>query len=160
MRVVVILVGVYICFVLESVLSNVFGRWFSPDLLLLLIIFVNLTRGIRYSILAAFAAGVLKDGYSAGPIGVSIFSFVACAYLTTFIKAYIYQSGSPPARVLLVFVMSLINITILYFLQLMTADVDFVDVFRYVLLPEVTATCVATGYVFQRFRACALKLSM
>jgi rod shape-determining protein MreD len=160
MRVFVIFVGVYLCFILESVLSGIFGRWFTPNLLLLLIVYLNLTRGIRYSILAAFLAGILKDSYSAGPMGVSIFSLVACAYLTTFIKAYVYQSGSPPARVLLVFVMSLINIAILYLLQLMTAEVDFGEVFRYVLLPEVTATCLATGYAFKRFRECALKLSI
>lgn len=160
MRVLMIVVAVYICFILESVLSSIFGRWFAPNLLLLLVIFFNLFRGIRYSILTALLAGILQDSYSPGPMGLSVFSFVACAYLTTIIKAYIYQPGSLPSRVLLVFVISVINVSILSLLHMISTTVDLGDVFQNILLPEVTATCVVTGYAFKHFRQCALRLSV
>lgn len=160
MRILFIVATVYIFFILESVLSALFGRWLTPNLLLLVIIFFNLLRGIRYSILAALLAGILKDSYSAGPMGISVCSFMTCAYLTTLLKSYIYQPGSLPSRVLLVFIMSLINIGLLYLLHLISTNVDFVDMFQNVLIPEITATCIVTGYVFKKLRQCVSSFSV
>ena len=159
MRILMIVGGVFICFVLESVFSAVFGRWFSPNLLLLLVIFINLFRGIRYSIFTAVLAGIFKDSYSLGPFGLSIFSLVVCAYLTTVIKMYIYQPGSMPSRVLLVFVMTVIYVGIMAALAIMSTAVNLGDIFLYVFIPEVVATTMMTGSAFRRFRQCALSLS-
>jgi len=146
------------CFLIEGVLSVIFGRWFSPNLLIILVVFFNLFRGIRYSLAAAFLAGLLKDSFSPNLFGLNIFSFLLCAYLTTFIKMYIYHSGSVVLRMFLVFVISLINIIIHYILTLMVASIPFGEMFVHLLLPEVTATVIITNYAFKKFKECALKL--
>jgi len=160
MRILIALISVYVCFIFETTLSTLFGRWFAPNLLLLLVIFFNLFRGIRYSIITALFAGMLKDSYSAGPFGLHVFSLVTIAYLTTIIKGFVYQPGSMPSRVLLVCVMSFINVVVMTVMNLMLSSVDLGDVFRYVLVPEVLTTTIATGYVFRWFKKCALRLSV
>ena len=87
---------------LEFFLFNYVHPWFMPNLLLLLIIFVNLWLGIRFSLLTAVIAGLLKEGFSTDFFGFHIFVFVICAYAATFLRPYLYQRGSAFSRYLLV----------------------------------------------------------
>lgn len=151
---------VYASFVAEGIFFQFIGRLFNPNILIILIVFFNLTRGIRYSLFAAFVAGIIKDSYSTYPFGIYTFSFMLCAYLTTFIKMYIYQPGVPALRILLVFLISAINIVVQYFLFLMATTISAVDMFTHLLLPEVLATTIITTYAFRKFKQCALRLSV
>jgi rod shape-determining protein MreD len=146
------------CFVIESIFSQLFNGWFTPNLLLVLVVFFNLFRGIRYSLFTAVLAGLLNDSFSARAFGVNMFSFIACAYLTSLVKMYVYEAGSRSLRVVVVFVISLANVVIQYLLYMMTASVDFGIMFSHVLLPEVVMTVLVTTYAFKEFKRCALKL--
>lgn len=165
LRILVSALFVFVLFLIENILSELFGRWFSPNLLIILVIFFTLTRGIRYGLLAALLSGLLKDSFSVNVFGLNIFSFIACAYLTIFIKKYIYQAGSNASRVLMVFIISLSYIGIQYMLYGMfvltvagPAAIDFSEMFVFILLPEVLATTITTVYVFEKLKQCALKL--
>lgn len=149
-----------ICFIAESVLGDLLGRWFKPNLLIILIVFLNLSRGTHYSILAAFLAGLLKDSFSVKLFGLNIFSFVVCAYLTTFFKIYIYQTGSAASRVFMVFLISGLNVVIQYLMNVMLAPIYFGEAVLHVWLPEVLATTVAAGYVLEKLKQCVLRLSV
>ncbi|MCK5581863.1 MAG: rod shape-determining protein MreD [Candidatus Omnitrophica bacterium] len=149
---------VFVCFVLENAFSGLLGDWFKPNLLIILIVFFNLFRGIRYSILAALLAGLLKDSLGVKPFGINIFAFVACAYLTTYIKMYIYHVGSVASRVFLVFVITTINVLILYILNMIFFPVSFTEMFCFILIPELAATLLLTAYVFEKLKQCALRL--
>ena len=157
-RFIVVVILVYICFVIESALSNGLGRWFKPDLMIILIVFFNLFRGVRTSLLVAFLGGLLKDSFAVEVFGMHIFSYMVSAYLTSIVKMYIYQPGSRASRLLMVCLVYLIYITIQYFLYEMFFSMDFREVFFNVFIPEMLATSLVTLYVLEKLRQCVSRL--
>ena len=150
--------GVWICFVVQYFLSEWFSPWFRPNLLLLMVIFLNLYRGIRHSFLVAFIAGLVADSFAPGLFGINIFAFMLSAYLTTLLKMYIYDSGSPTSRFLLVFLVSLCFGLIDFMGRTLFISVNFWKAFRYLMLPQTVATAAVSLYVLKIFKRCALKL--
>ena len=134
------------------------GRWFMPNLLLLMIIYFNWAFGIRYSIFAAVLAGVLKDSFSTSIFGINIFSFVLCAYMTTVLKKYFHHVTLRWSRSLLVVSIVIIHITANFFLQMMFGSVDAVQIFKFVLIPEILTTLIVASFVFTQLRKCASRL--
>ena len=153
-RVLTIGVLVFIFSLFEFIVFNLLGPWFTPNLLIILIIFFNLYLGIRYSILTAALAGLIKDSFTVNYFGLNIFSFILCAYLITLIKKYLYQVGSLSHRVVLVFLISILNTMIHFVLLSMFITLDFRQVMLSVLLPEVALTVVVSDYVFKRLKQC------
>ena len=149
--------SVFVCFLIEQLLARYWGRWFTPNLLIILIVFFNLSRSTRYSLLAAVFAGLLKDSFVPRGFGIYMFSFICCAYLTSILKMYIYQTGSMGSRVLVVLVVVITNAHILFFLNLMTTPLNYGEMFRYLLIPELLATAVVAAYVFEKFKICVLR---
>ncbi len=129
-----------------------------PNLLLLVIIYFNLAFGIRFSIFAAILAGVLKDSFSADIFGFNIFSFVLCAYMTTVLKRYLHYVASRRSRLLLVFFIASINISIHFCLHVMFGKVNAGEVFQFVFIPEIIITLIATSFVFAQLQKCVSKL--
>lgn len=149
-----------IFFLLEFFIFNIVGRWFLPSLLLLLVIFFNLYLGIRYSIFTAVCAGIMKDSFCASAFGINLVSFVVCAYMVTFLKRYIYHSGSKGSRLLLVFCIVLINFVVNYVLLIKFGTVDLFESVKYVLFPEITTTLIVATTVFHYLKKCVLRLSV
>ena len=150
--------GVWICFVLEYFFAQWLPVWLRPNMLLLLVIFFNLYRGIRHSLLVAFFAGVLQDSFASQLFGLNIFLLMMSAYLTTFLKMYIYEIGAPLSRLFLVFLISFLYVLIGALMRVIFMPVNFGDVFRYIMVPQVFATTVMSLSVLKVFRQCALKL--
>jgi len=151
---------VLLFFLLEFFLFNIAGRMFMPNFLLLLVIFFNLSWGIRYSLWAAILGGLLKDSFSIGVFGSYTFSFALCAYLTTVLSKYIYRKGSEMSRLFLVLVITTLNVFIQYFLRVMFARVDFFQTVKFILIPEVLTTLIVVSLTFHYLRKCVLKLSV
>ncbi len=145
-------------FVLEYVCAELFSGWFCPNVLIVVVVFFNLFRGVRQSLVAAFFAGLLRDSFSPQLFGLHIFVFMLCAYLTTFVKIYIYHSGSKDLRVLMACVMTVLYVVIQSLVRMMFMDVNFGQVIRCILLPELISTALVAGYVFVQLKKCALKL--
>ena len=111
-------------YLIEFFLFNLFGRWVTPDLLLILVVFFNLYWGIRFSLLAALFAGFIQDSFSIDPFGTNTFTFIICVFLTTLIKRYLYQIGSISSRVLMIFLVSILSVFIHGLLNAMSGAVD------------------------------------
>lgn len=159
-RVIFIIASILCGFLAESVLADVMHPWARPNVLIIMIVFFNLFRGIRYSLLAAVLAGILKDSFGVKTFGINIFAFVLCAYFTTFVKWYFYSVGSKASRVLMVFLVSVLNIFLHYFLYSMFAEVSFGQMIIYVFIPEMVWTVLITHYVFERLLKCAIRFSV
>ena len=159
-RIFFILLLTFVFFLLEFILYNSFGRWFKPNLLVILVVYFNLAFGIRYSLIAALFAGIWKDSFGINIFGLNIFAFIFCAYLTILLKRYLFHMGSSGSRVLIVFLVSVFNILILYILISIFSEVNFGETVVYVLLPEVILTTLLTGYIFKILRKCVLRLSV
>ena len=157
-KIIIVSIYVFVVFIIQNVLLNLFGQWFKPNILIILVVFFNLYRGIRYSLFAALLAGLLMDSMSVKVFGLHIFAYILCAYLTTFIKMYIYQPGSDASRILMVFLISLLYFVIQYLLNLMFVVIPFDQAFVFVLIPEVLTTTVMSLYFFEKFKQCASKL--
>jgi rod shape-determining protein MreD len=154
---------VFMCFVLstiEFIIYNLVGRWFLPDFLFLFVIFINLFLGIRFSLVTAFAAGIMKDSLSTAFFGINVFSYVLSVFLMTLLKRYIYRRGSRALRLFLVLVMVTINFLILWMLNFMFFQANLVQAFEYVLMPQLMATLVVALQTFDCFKQCASKLSV
>jgi rod shape-determining protein MreD len=154
-----ITVCVVLFFLIEFILFNLGGRWFMPNLLLLLIIYFNLAFGIRYSIFTAVLSGLLKDSFSTDIFGLNIFSYVVCAYMTTFLKRYLHYVASRRSRLLLVLCVTVIDVIAHFCLQMMFGNVHGIQVFQYIFVPEVITTLMVTSFTFNQLRKCVLKLS-
>lgn len=147
---------VFVCFLIENILFVFCGNWFKPNFLLLLIIFFNLFRGIRYSFFVAFVAGLLKDSVSAKMFGLNIFSMMACAYITTYIKISIYQAGVGASRAFLVFLIVSIYFVIQYSLNIMGATIPLSEAMKHVYWVEMFSTLIVTSYFFKKLKRCVL----
>lgn len=157
-KIIFVPICVLILFLAEFFLFNMAGRWFMPNLLLLAIIYFNLAFGIRYSIFAAVLAGALNDSFSTGIFGLNIFSFVLCAYMTTVLKRYLHYVASRRSRLLLVFFITVINVLAHFFLQTMFGKVDVVQALKFVFVPEILMTLIATSFIFTELKKCVSKL--
>jgi len=157
-KILLISVCVFISFLAEFFIFNLTGQWFTPNLLLLVIIYFNLAFGIRFSIFAAVLAGILKDSFSADIFGLNIFSFVLCAYMTTILKRYIHYVASRRSRFLLVFFIAVINVATHFCLHMMFGEINAGEVLEFVLIPEIVMTIFATSFVFIRLQKCVSKL--
>src|SRR3989338_6900085 len=74
-----VLVGIaLVLFLAEFIFVNFFTTAFKPNLLILLIIFVDLHWGSRWGIFAAALSGILKDSFAGGFFGMHTFAFILC----------------------------------------------------------------------------------
>ena len=145
-------------FIIEFLIFNFAAPFLRPNLLLLLVIFTNLFFGIRYSLYAAILGGVLIDSFASGPWGINMFSFVACAYLTTVFKKYIYLIGSEASVLLLAGAVVVANFFMEFFLNMIFADISLGEALRFIFFREAFMTLVVTPVLFREMRRCVLRL--
>ena len=147
-------------FFLEFALNRFWGMLLTPDFSILLIVFFSLYWGIRYSLITAVLAGILKDSFATNGFGMHLFSYVVCAYLTTILIKYIYQRGSRELRVILVVVMTFIQ-GIMHFLLLnVFADVSLGESLLVAIIPGALVNALVANFVFDRMKLCVSKLSV
>ncbi|MBI4309418.1 MAG: rod shape-determining protein MreD [Candidatus Omnitrophica bacterium] len=150
----------YLAFLAEFILYNIFGAWGKPELMLLLIIFCNLYWGIRYSLWAAFTAGVLKDAFGGGPFCTYVFIYIAAAYLATLVRNNFYRPGSRLSRA----VVALVVMAGVFILEVMARmrsfEVRIGEAAVFILLPQAIVTMLAATFVFYRLRDLAVKLKL
>ena len=158
-RVIVITFFVIAAFVAEFLLFNSVGWWLAPNLSLLLLIFFNLYFGIRYGLLTALLAGLVRDSFSTNVFGLSLCSLVVSAYMTTILKQYIYHMGSRLSRYILIFVILIINVAAYYSLyRIFEGVIPSSEVFRFIFMPQLVLTMAAAPFVFSQMKKCVSKL--
>ena len=145
----------------EFLLSNVFGRLFKPELILLLVIFFDLYSGVRYGFFVAFLGGFLKDSFGTGSFGVVLFSYVLCVYATTLIKKYLfYEIEFGFLRVFITVLVVLFNaIMIAFLVSFLSGQEGRLAVFLN-LLPGVLTTSLLSPFVYKFLKECVSKLSI
>ena len=147
-------------FLLEFVFYHLFGRWFKPNFIILLVIFFNVFFETKYSLFVAIVGGILKDSFSTIGFGTYTFSFIVCSYLVTLIRKYFYQVESGYLRIVVVVVLCFVNSLIVGAVSFSSGFFRLEEIAMYVLLPEALATIVVAVYTFQKLRLCVLKLSV
>jgi rod shape-determining protein MreD len=151
-------IGCIFLFLAEALIANVFGSWVRPNFLILLIIFVNLNYGVRYGLWTAIVAGVLKDSFGVGLFGSHIFSFVLSSYLLILIKHYIFHLEAIYFKLALAFSVTLLNIAILYCIQVLFMQVNFKEALLFIAMPQLVATTAIAPYCLDGFKKCAFEL--
>ena len=151
-RVAVIGLISYLAFALEFLLYNFWGQWGKPELLILVVIFFNLYLGIRFSIIAAVFAGVFKDASGAAPFGTYILVYIAAAYITTFVRRYLYQQGSRFSRAMVAFFVVAGCFVVQAVLSNMDHEIHLPELLLYLLVPQLLTTMVAATYVFAQLK--------
>ena len=147
-------------FFTELGVFHVFGHWFKPNLLVILLVFSALKWGVRYSIFVALCAGFFKDSFSYSPFGIYCLSFIVCAYTIAAIMKYFYKPTSIPSKVFLTTMIVFLNLIVSYCLSVMFKAMNFSQAFRLAMLPEIMATVLITVFVFKGLQQCASKLSV
>jgi len=156
-KIIWIFLGCILLFLFETIICNVFGPWLKPNLLILFIVFVNLYFGVRQGIFASVVAGLLKDSFAVGIFGAHIFAFILSSYLVILIKRYFLHIEALALKFALAFILSLLNVFILYFIQALFTEVNFRDVLWMIAIPEVVTTTAVGPYCLASFKKCALK---
>ncbi len=151
-RIVVIGMVSYLGFALEFLLYNFWGEWGKPELLILVVIFFNLYLGIRFSIIAAVFCGILKDTSGIAPFGTYVLVYIAGAYLTTFVRRYLYQPGSRVSRALVTFFVVIGCFIVQVVLSNMDHEARLSEQLFYLLVPQLLTTMIAATYVFERLK--------
>lgn len=159
-RILIILGLTYLFFLLEFLMFNAFGRWGKPNLLIILIVFLNLYLGIRHGLICAFMAGFLKDAFSTQVFGVYIFLFMASAFLATILRRNFYRPGSRLSR--LVVTAGVLTFFFLFqaVIYSMDMDLDLHGSLQYVFLPELVSTMICATYVFRQLKYLADKVRL
>jgi rod shape-determining protein MreD len=149
-RILFITLVVYLCFLSEYLLANILGRWFKPDLVIIAVVFFNLYLGIRYSLYAAAAGGILKDCFSVSFMGTHMLVYFLCAYVTTLAAKNIYQRGSVFLRLVLVLIALGVSAVARAVFHVMSVDLSLEGALAFVILPEMAWTLIAASFVFER----------
>ena len=147
----------FCAFILEFVISNLFGQSWVPNLCLVVMILLTTTLGIRYGLISAVLGGILKDSFTLNVFGVNTFSLVLSAYLSTFIARNLYHYDSKVSRTLLVFIVSLVNLTLQLFVTMIFRSIDIGQNIRFIFLPEIFMTSVAVLIFINPLRRCVSK---
>ena len=148
-------------FLMECLLSNIFGRILKPELILLLIVFFDLYSGVRYGLFVAFLGGFLKDSFSTAPFGITLYAFVFCVYATTLIKKYLfYEIEFGFLRVFITVMVVFLNaIAITFLAALLIEREGHLAVFLN-MLPGVFTTSLLAPVVYKFLKECVLRLSI
>ena len=153
-----IFIGCILLFYAEALVGNVFGNWLKPNFLILFIIFINLYLGTRYGLWAAFVAGILKDSFGVGLFGSHIFAFVLSSYLLVLVKRYMLHLEALYFKLALVFTICLLNVVILYCIQVLFVQVNFNEAVWFIVIPQLVTTTAVGPYCLDGFKKCALEL--
>jgi len=148
---------IFIFFIIECMLFEVFGRLFTPDLLLLLVVFITLGFGVRYGLFAAILAGFMQDSFGTGIFGIHVFALILCVYLTPFIKKHLYYASRETTRIILVFLLVTLNVSVHLIGQLVFHAVDFPNVIQFIYVPQVITTLLVTAFTFEQLKVCVSK---
>ncbi|MBZ0167134.1 MAG: rod shape-determining protein MreD, partial [Candidatus Omnitrophica bacterium] len=151
-----VLVLVVIFFLAEYLLVTVVGKAYMPNLMLLLVIFLDLSLGIRYALLAAVVGGAIKDSFGIQFFGFHVLTLMLCAYLTTILVRVIYQKGSWLSLLLLIFCINTIQLVCQWTLSMNLQY--FTGFLRDIYFPETFMTLLLAGTIFKYLRKCVLKL--
>ena len=151
-RVIVIAGLAYLCFFVEFILYNTFGPWGKPELLILLFVFFNLYMGIRYSIVAALIAALLKEASGGAPLGTYVFVYIVGAYWTTFVSKNLYQPGSRFSRAVVAFFVVLFCFILEAAVHMRVHEVRLGEMVSYILAPQLITTMIAATFVFLLLR--------
>lgn len=147
---------VLLFFLVEYLFSIVFGPYLLPNFMLLLIIFVDMSMGIRYALLAAFVGGAIKDAYSIEFFGFHILTYMLCAYLTTLVARGLHQKGSWLSLILMIFC---IHSVLLICQGALSFNLGLWPEFiKQIYAPEIISTLLVSGVIFNYLRKCVLKL--
>ena len=158
-KVAVITFCVVVAFIIEFLLFHLMGRWATPDLELLLVIFFNMYFGIRYGLLTAVLAGILQDSFSTGVLDINVCSFIVAAYMTTILKQYIYHMGSRLSRYILIFIIIAITTIVHYYLyRILVGELNPSQVFQHIFFPSAVVTLLVAPLVFEQLKKCVSRL--
>ena len=147
-------------YLIEFVMFNVTGGQFKPNLLIVLLIFVNFIFGIRFSLFSGMFAGLLKDSLSTGGFGINFLSFIICAYCSTIFIRFIKLQSRVLCHCLIVALTVVVNSVVQYFLYKIFINVGMGSVFVNVLFPELFSTLLVASFIIRFLKVCVLRLSI
>ncbi|MBP9854990.1 MAG: rod shape-determining protein MreD [Candidatus Omnitrophica bacterium] len=154
-RTIAVIFVTFLFFYTEYLLGGIFGKKYVPNLILLFIIFVDLTLGIRYGLFVAALGGIIKDSFGIHVLGFYFFSFTFSAYITTILERFIFQKGSRALLLFLVFLVCIINTLTQCILS--TSFDQFSQFLTEIMIPETVSTLIVTPFLFKQLRKCVLK---
>ncbi|MEA3328154.1 MAG: rod shape-determining protein MreD [Candidatus Omnitrophota bacterium] len=114
----------------------------KPDLLLIALIFFSLQRNLIFGLGLGLVLGLLKGVFSAGPLGIQMFTFGLCGLVIGKYFKFIYKQGIF-VKIVTVFFLSIFA-GLVYYLASLPIDVlpNLVTSFRGIILPAGIYTAI------------------
>ena len=151
-RILIIALVSYLAYALEFLLYNFWGQWGKPELLILVVIFFNLYLGVRFGIIAAVFCGIFKDASGVAPFGTYVLVYIAGAYITIFVRRYLYQPGSKFSRAMVSFFVVVGCFIVQAILTNMNHEIRLGELLVASLVPQLLTTMIAATYVFSQLK--------
>ena len=142
---------------IEFVAYNFIHPFFAPNLIIILIVCFTFQMGIRYSLAAAIAGGVLKDCFGENLFGFYLVPFIICAYFSVFIRRYLFHLSPKELRLTMIFILVVFNFLLLYLIQLRFNPPNFLSSLKFVLLPQLVSTLIVAEFTITKIKKCVLK---
>lgn len=159
MRNLIIAIFIFISAIIQfTILYTISFFNIRPDILLILVVFLNLYLPFKKGLVIGGICGVLKDIFSSGVFGLNLLSFVICIFIIKGIKKYLYKEDHS-MRILIIFLISLINSTIYCIFKTAFFGLTFAYPFALIIFFESVYTALISPVIFIPFRKCVLKLS-
>ena len=89
----VIFLGLLLIILESPFLGTLDARFYAPDLVLIVIVYMALTRPLLTGAIRAFFLGFLKDGFTSGPFGMYMQISVAMFYVTKLVSMHVSLRG-------------------------------------------------------------------
>ncbi len=156
-KILIVWAAMWLFFLLECLLFHLAGSWMKPNFLLLGVIYFSLFNGVRYGLLAALIAGVLRDSFGVYLFGSHLLVFVICAFLCVFLRRLLFQVRGHLLLAALTLMMSVIYFVLMYIIFSIQYPIELWDALLSVIFPEVFTTILVSAITYQHLRQCVLK---
>ncbi|HOX54412.1 MAG TPA: rod shape-determining protein MreD [Candidatus Omnitrophota bacterium] len=134
-----------------------------PDFFIIFVVYFNLHLKRKNAILFSGLLGLIKDILSFARFGTNAVSFMICSLAIDKIKSSVYQDEFEKfLQLALVFLISLLNSLIFYFLniKMIAVELTFVKSLFFIMIPEAFYTTLVSPLIYTILKKCDLRYSV
>jgi len=133
-------------------------RLARPDIILVIIVWLTLTRDLSWGVSFGFAAGILEDSHHPQFLGLGAFLKIAAA-IAVYLTSHRVRIDSLPIRIAVIAAVVTAH-DILYFLVVYSFNIhlEFITLFNTIIPSAIYTSVVAAGVLYLSERQLTIKL--
>ncbi len=148
-RILILAAIIILVIILQSTLLNYIGIWGSkPDLLLIFVIAIGLTRGVQDSVIFGFAAGLLEDIAAGGMIGETAFVKMLIGLLVGLFEQRLFKENFIVPACMIFFGSLVQGLLTFFFINSFQVRLDFLSALLHKIIPAALYTSLVSAAIY------------